>query len=394
MPAPHILIAGAGIGGLTAAIALARRGIAVTVAEKRTGFGESGAGIQISPNAGRVLDGLDLVLPIKRASVSVERVAIRRWRDGAALAEVPMITGDATTPFRVLKRADLHMLLLDAARALPNLRLMVGRSLQEVDQSADGVTATLLSDGGQTETVEALAVIGADGLWSRLRELTSDRARPAFTGFEAWRALVPTGGARQAAEVTLHLGAGRHAVHYPVAAGRETNLVIICEAKEAREGWSREGDAQLLASRISDAAPALRQLAGGAPSWQVWSLFDRSPAAMAQGRIALLGDAAHPVLPFLAQGAALAIEDAAVLARLLTTHLERDGPNGVPEALAHYARARAGRVSRVQATSRENGRTYHLRQPWSLARNLVMRRLGPDGMRHRLDWLYDWRDDA
>lgn len=366
--------------------------MAVTIAERRTGFGESGAGVQLSPNAGAVLDGLDLRLPVKRASVTTHRLVVRRWHDGAQLAEMPMSADQNEPPFRVMRRADLHMLLLDAARALPNVRLVIGRGVSEIAQSHDGVTATLLAGSGQTETVTALAVIGADGLWSRCRELIGDASPPVFTGYEAWRALAPAAAApTRDAEVTLHLGAGRHAVNYPVAGGRETNLVIIHAAREAREGWSREGEPARLAARVAGADPALRRLAASATDWRVWSLFDRKPAAMAKGRIALLGDAAHPVLPFLAQGAALAIEDAAVLARELAGALEGGGAADVPAALAAYARARAARVARVQATSRGNGRAYHLGRPWSLARDLVMRGLGADGLRRRHDWLYDWR---
>lgn len=389
MTAPHILIAGAGIGGLTAALALARRGIAVTLAEKRTGFGELGAGLQISPNAGHVLDGLDLRLPLKRHAVLAERLVVRSWRSGAALVAMPMSAEGES--FRLFKRNDLHMALLDAARAMPNIRIIVGRGVSEVTVAADGIAATLLGESGAVETIEALAIIGADGLWSRLRQLAGDRSPPRFTGYEAWRALAPAP-ERAGGEVTLHLGPDRHMVHYPVAGGRETNIVIVRRAAEAREGWSRSGDYARLAPELETANPALRSLATRACAWQVWSLFDRVPAPMAQGRIALLGDAAHPVLPFLAQGAALAIEDAAVLARLLAEHLARDGAAGVPPALAAYASARAERVARVQQTSRANGRAYHMAAPWSLGRDLVMKRLGPEGMRRRHGWVYDWRD--
>ncbi|MBD3848690.1 FAD-dependent monooxygenase [Bosea sp. SSUT16] len=395
MSAPHILIAGAGIGGLAAALSLARRGIASTVVEKRTGFGETGAGLQLTPNSGRVLEALDLALPLKRVGVSSNGLAVRRWRDGAPVVEMPADPAGAPTPFRLMSRIDLHTVLLDAARAMPNIRFVVGRGVEDVRQDDAGVTATLSSQNG-SETLHGLGLIGADGLWSRIRGLTGDAAAPEFTGYEAWRAMVPTatapGIAGEKPRVTLHLGPQRHAVHYPVSSGRQINLVVLRQAREAREGWTREGDRAVLTEHLAGASPALRQLAGAAGGWQVWSLFDRKPAAMAKGRIALLGDAAHPVLPFLAQGASLAIEDAGVLARLLAQHLAREGAAGVQAAMAAYAAARAQRVARVQEASRENGRNFHLGWPWSIGRDLVLRRLGPEGMRKRYDWLYGWRD--
>lgn len=390
MSAPHFLIAGAGIGGLTMALCLARRGIAVTVVEKRTGFGELGAGLQISPNSGHVLDGLDLALPLKRVAVPSRGLVVRRWRDGRPLLEAPI--PDGTQPaYRLLKRSDLHTVLLDAARAMPNIRLIVGRGIEEVAEAQDGVSTTLTSQNGQTDTLHGLGLIGADGLWSRVRDLTDDASPPVFTGFEAWRALAPAqpGGP---ALVNLYLGPARHAVHYPVAGGRETNLVVVRRAAEAREGWSREGDGRQVAAQVAEGSQALRDIAAAASGWQVWSLFDRKPAAMAKGRIALLGDAAHPVLPFLAQGASLAIEDAAVLARLLAKALETTGAAGVPAAMAAYATARTSRVARVQEASRSNGRSFHLGWPLGIGRDIALGRLGAEGMRRRYAWLYDWRD--
>jgi salicylate hydroxylase len=393
MSPPHFVIAGAGIGGLTAALSLARRGIAVTVVEKRTGFGELGAGLQISPNSGRVLDALDLALPLKRVGVASHGLTVRHWADSGEVLAMPYSPERMATPYRMLKRSDLHTVLLDAARAMPNIRLIVGRGVEEVGQGADGVTVGLAGRDGVGETLSALGLIGADGLWSRVRDLTGDAVQPLFTGYEAWRTVLPAR-AVDKPRVTLHLGSGRHAVHYPVGGGREINLVVLRQAKEAREGWSREGDPAIVTDHLAGAAPALRDLAGAAQGWQVWSLFDRKPAAMASGRIALTGDAAHPVLPFLAQGASLAIEDAAVLARLLAEALGRDGAAGVPAAFAAYARARAGRVARVQAESRNNGRNYHMGWPLSLARDFALKRLGPEGLRDRYGWLYDWRDAA
>ena len=391
MSAPHFVIAGAGIGGLTMALSLARRGIAVTIVEKRTGFGETGAGLQITSNSGRVLDALDLTLPLKRVSVSSHGLMIRRWRDGSDVLEMPSSPERMPTPFRMLKRSDLHTVLLDAARAMPNIRLMVGRGVQEVSQDENGVAVRLGGQNGNGETISALGLIGADGLWSRVRDLTGDASPPVFTGYEAWRAVVPAR-ANDKPRVTLHMGPGRHAVHYPVAGGKEINIVVVRQAKEAREGWSREGDGNVVTEHLAGASPSLRELAGAAQGWQVWSLFDRKPAAMAKGRLALMGDAAHPILPFLAQGASLAIEDAAVLARLLAEALGRDGEAGVPTAFAAYAKARAQRVARVQEESRGNGRNYHMGWPLSMARDFALKRLGPEGLRNRYGWLYDWRD--
>lgn len=391
MPAPHLLIAGAGIGGLTAAIALARRGIAVSVIEKRSGFSELGAGLQISPNAGRVLDGLDLTLPLKRVAVTAERLSVRRWGSGREIGAMPMQGPDGGTPFRMAKRSDLHTVLLDATRAMPNIRLIVGRAVEAVEETEIGVTATLVNASGQPDMAKGLGLIGADGLWSTLREVIGDCSAPEFTGYEAWRTVLAAG-PNPRREVTLHLGRHGHAVHYPVAGGREINLVILRPARDARPGWSREGDASDLLPHLAGAEPELRNLAASAPAWQVWSLYDRPPAAMAKGRLALMGDAAHPVLPFLAQGAAMAIEDAGVLARLLAEKLSQTGAGGVAPAFAAYAAARRERVAKVQQASRANAKAYHLGWPLSLGRDWVMRRLGPAGMRARYDWLYDWQD--
>ncbi|MBN9470258.1 MAG: FAD-dependent monooxygenase [Bosea sp.] len=389
-----ILIAGAGIGGLTAAIALARRGIPVAIAEKRTRFAEAGAGIQISPNAGRVLEALDLGIALRRVAVRPEALAISRWQGEAPLLRMPYAPpAPGATPSRALKRADLHQILLDAARTLPNIRWLIGRGLLDCTETAAGLTVTLASESGQTETIEAMGLIGADGLWSRARELTGDARPPRFTGWEAWRTLIPSAevpSELRQPTISLRLGSARHAVHYPVSAGKEINLVLIRAAREARPGWSRDGDARDLTGIASGAPIALRHLIEAAPAWQVWSLYDREPAAMAKGRIALLGDAAHPVLPFLAQGAALAIEDAAVLAHELASGLQAGGTASVPAAFAAYAAARQARATRVQQASRDNARSYHLGRPWSFARDLVLRRLGPEGLRQRYAWVYDW----
>ncbi|MGX5734000.1 FAD-dependent monooxygenase [Bosea thiooxidans] len=390
MSTPHLVVAGAGIGGLATALSLAQRGIAVTVVEKRTGFGELGAGLQISANSGRVLDGLGLTLPLKRVGVSSHGLSVRRWRSGSEVVAMAYQPEQMATPFRLLKRSDLHTVLLDAVRTMPNIRLLVGRGVEDASEDESGISIKL---SGQGETIHGLGLIGADGLWSRVRDLMGDASPPTFTGYEAWRATVPARPGDKP-RVTLHLGPARHAVHYPVAAGREINIVVVRQAEAAREGWSREGDRAIVTEHLSGAAPALRELTATAEDWLVWSLFDRKPAAMAKSRVALVGDAAHPVLPFLAQGASLAIEDAAVLARLLAERLGQEGAAGVSAAMADYAKARTGRVARVQAESRGNGRNYHLGWPLSIARDLALKRMGPEGLSRRYAWLYDWRDNS
>lgn len=401
MSAPHILIAGAGIGGLTAALALGRQGIGITLIERRTMLDEVGAGIQISPNASRILIELGLAGALAREAVAPERVDIRRWDRPRSYATIPMNDRSERygAPFWVIHRADLHQTLLDAVRQLPNLRLLIGRTLESAATTQDGVTVTTRSEKGEPETLSGLALIGADGLWSAARRLSGDASAPVFTGYEAWRTLVPIGDVpafmRQPA-VGLWLGPGHHGVHYPVRGSRLLNLVVVRDAASPREGWNTPGDASQIAAFAQGACQPLRDCIAAAPSWQVWSLNDRRPATMAKGHIALLGDAAHPVLPFLAQGAALAIEDAAVLARLIGRTL-RAAPAArakadMQNALRDYDSLRRARAGRVRDEARANGRRYHLGWPLARARDLFIASRGPEAMLTRLDWLYGWRD--
>jgi salicylate hydroxylase len=395
MNAPHLLIIGAGIAGLTAAIALGRRGVRVTLVERRTAFEEVGAGLQLSPNASRILIDLGLSGGLTRDVVAPERLDIRVWSRPRAFASMPMNDGKERygAPFWVSRRADLQTALLDAARQLPNVRILAGRTLETVIEGKDGIAARILSETGQPEIIEAQALIGADGLWSQVRGMMGHDVPPTFTGFEAWRTLIPSERApsfiRQPA-VALWLGADCHAVHYPVAGSRLINLVVIRRAKAAREGWNSAGDATEINAFAKTAAQPLRDLIQAAPGWQVWSLNDSKVAPMAKGHMALMGDAAHPVLPFMAQGAALAIEDAAVLARLVTATFEAGKP--MTEALRHYDTARRKRAAKVHATARANAGHYHMAWPWSLARDLVLRRTKPERMLARYDWLYGWQD--
>ena len=393
-----VLIAGAGIAGLTTAIALSRAGVPVVLAERRAGFSEAGAGLQLSPNATRVMTSLGLAAGVARYAMVPRRLDIRRWSDERAFAGMPMQDQPEAdlAPFWSLKRGDLQTALVDALRMSSGVRLMVGRTVSGVEQTSAGVICTLENERGQRESLEASVLVGADGLWSSVRAALGDRTAPRFMGYEAWRTLVP---ARQAEpfalsrSIALWLGQKGHAVHYPVDEGRFVNLVVIRNGQTASEDWSRSGDLTGLSALSAMAARPLRNLIEAAPDWQVWSLFDRKPAAMANGHVVLVGDAAHPVLPFLAQGASAAVEDAGLLARHVAGAWTDTDPKALERALSGFAQARAGRVTKIQEAARGNGRMYHAGFPLSAIRDLALTRLGDAGMRKRYAWLYGWRMD-
>lgn len=390
-----VLIVGAGIGGLGAALALARSGRPVTVLEQAPAFGEVGAGIQLGPNAVRLLDGWGLGAGLRALAARPQRLQARDAHDGRLLGQLPL--GDAMSArygadYLCVHRADLHGLLLAAMQAA-GPAIHTGFALQSFVTDADGVVAQGQKRLGMDQTHRAPVLLGCDGLWSQVRNQLLADGLPRPTGHLAYRALLPisqlpAGTPRDA--VTVWLGPRLHVVGYPVRAGEAFNLVAVVHGPPPADsnhprGWTQASDCASLLAAMPGIHSGLQAVLVAAPAWTRWVLHERSPLqsaqALAQGRVALLGDAAHPMRPYLAQGAAMALEDADALATCLTAQ-----PEHLPLALQHYAQARWRRNAQVQAKAQRNGRLFHAQGPLRWARNLAMRWSG--GRVMDTPWLY------
>jgi salicylate hydroxylase len=386
-----VIIAGAGIGGLTAALTLARGGYRAVVLEQAAGLEEAGAGIQLSPNATRVLTGLGLAEKLRPHVVAPQAIRIVAGASGRDIVHIPL--GAAAeqrygAPYWVIHRADLQGVLAAAIEQSTDITLRLGTRIEDFALHPHGVTIEARTAQG-TRDEQGIALIGADGLWSTVRTRLGDRRTPRFARRTAWRAVVPA--AQLTAEfhgpVTgLWLGHNAHLVHYPVKAGTMVNIVAIVRDDWHEPSWSAAGKTSELTPRFAGFAPAARALIALPERWQKWALFDRPPARIrANGPVTLLGDAAHPMLPFLAQGGAMAIEDAAVLAQCL----ERD--EDTVQALRTYESTRRPRVARAQREARRNSRRYHLGGPLGFARDIALKTMGGERLLHRYDWLYGWQ---
>jgi salicylate hydroxylase len=392
-PSRNVIIAGAGIGGLTAALALAQRGFRAVVLEQAERPDQTGAGIQLSPNATRVLIGLGLEQRLMADAVAPEAVDIRSGR-GRRLTRIPL--GDYAAarygaPYWVTHRGDLQAALLDAVRANPDIALRLGTRFEDFVVHGNGLSVAC-RHGPKAADEHGIALIGADGLWSRMRPRLGRRGRPEFRQRTAWRALIPATSVApdlRTNVVRLWLGQGAHLVHYPVKAGSLINIVAIVDDRWDEPGWNAVGSRDELIARFTDRrwAPSACELIAAPESWHKWALHDLPPLRRwGDGPVTLLGDAAHPMLPFLAQGAAMAIEDAAVLAAALART-----PDDVPGAMRRYERTRRRRTRRAQRGARRNSRAYHLSGTEALLRNLYLRALGGKMLLRSYDWLYAWR---
>ncbi len=383
----NVLIVGGGIGGLTCALALARRGMDVRVFEQAAGFGEIGAGIQLSPNCVRVLHDLGLEDRLRRIAFLPEGTEMRDWRTGRIISSTVLgahAQAKYGFPYYHVHRADLMDALVAQAREQPNVHLFPGSRCQAIVQTDSGVEVEIGSPTGQQHHTGAL-LIGADGIHSVTRALLFGQRAPQFTGNVAWRALVPVNRLPKglvSPVATVWMGPGKHFVHYYVRAGSLVNCVCVVEKRGWEvESWTQRGDREELERDFGGWHDTVRTLIGNmdGEGCYKWALFDRPPMAKwGERRATLLGDACHPTLPFMAQGAAMAIEDAAVLAACVgDTH-------DVEQALRRYESLRRTRTSRIQLGSRSNAKLFHLRPPYSWFRNRALAHSRGNAM----DWVF------
>ncbi|WP_295521068.1 FAD-dependent monooxygenase [Limnohabitans sp. Rim8] len=382
------LIAGGGIGGLAAAVALARAGLPVVLLERSPQFSEVGAGVQMGPNVTRILQAWGLGDALARVAAFPKQLQTRDAQTGRVLGTLSL--GERAqalygAPYATIHRADLHGLLLRAAQG-EGADLRLGQTVRGWRETADGLE--VCNDSPQPLGVSAL--IGADGVWSATRQKLLGDEPPSFTGHLAYRSMVAQAdlpGHLRTDQVTVWMGPRLHVVHYPVRRGEWLNVIAVVHGEKPAnpQNWDHTANAHILMQAMGAVGADLRQRLEAISDWRLWPLHDRAPvraaSEMAQGRVALVGDAAHPMRPYLAQGAGMAIEDAQVLAQCWG-----QGAGSVVQRLQAYADQRWARNAQVQARAIRNGQIFHAQGLVAMGRNLSMRLMGQRLM--DLPWLY------
>lgn len=387
MAAQNIMIVGAGIAGLTTALAFARNGHDVDIVEQAASLSEVGAGLQISPNASRILIELGLGDALLEAMTCPREISLVSGRSLRKITHVPC--GDFAArrwgaPYGVMHRADLQTLLLNAVQGDPRCHLHLGQRLD-----AGGIEAL----GDRLGIPRPDLIVGADGVWSQIRSMVPGALPPRFSGQVAWRFVLPVEATRKALDpnnVTAFLGPKTHLVAYPLEKGAAINMVAITKGKDPGQSWAereRPADRMELLRAFGDWHPDLISLLRQAPEMTWWPLF-----SVADGRWSndagtiLIGDAAHAMTPFAAQGAAMAIEDGYELAQAVP-----QSSGGLAKAVAEYETRRRVRIGRARQRAAFNQFAYHARGPVQLGRDLVLALRKPESLAADLDWLYGYR---
>jgi len=386
-----VLVAGGGIGGLAAALALARQGFRVEVLEQAPETGEIGAGIQLGPNAFAAFDALGVGARARARAVYTERMVMLDAVDESEVASVPV--GDAfrarfANPYAVIHRADVHRSLLEGVESTERIELRTSTRIERVQQD----DARVIAYDAEGQAHEGIALIGCDGVKSAVRQqYVGDPVR--VSGHVVYRAVV------DAQEFPADLrwnapavwcGPNCHLVHYPLRGGEQYNVVVTFHSNK-QETWSvTEGSREEVLSYFNGISARPRQLLHLPKSWKRWATADREPIEQwTFGRVTLLGDAAHPMLQYLAQGACMALEDAVTLGEALRAH----GGN-LANAFDHYQRSRVSRTARVVLSAREMGRIYHAKGVERLVRNELWKGRTPERFYDAMEWLYGWRVES
>jgi 3-hydroxybenzoate 6-monooxygenase len=383
-----VLIAGGGIGGLAAALALAATGRASHVLEQSSRFGEIGAGIQLGPNVFRMFERMGLTEAVEAVAFFPEHLIMRDSTTGDLLTSMPVGSAEFRArfkyPYAVIYRADLHALLLEACQRSPSISLSTSTKITGHRDLGDHVVLTTESG----KSYEGAALIGADGLWSGVRAQIVNDGPPRVSGHIAYRAVLPIDAVPEAwrpNSVVLWGGAKHHFVHYPLRRGQIFNLVAVFHSDHYEAGWDAYGDPAELTERFKDAHPQVKGLLEKIEAWRMWVLCDREPVNLwSKGRVTLLGDAAHPMLQYLAQGACMAVEDAVVLADQVAA-----AAGDFEAAFQAYQQARYLRTGRVQLTARYYGEAYHAGGVTAELRNMMLGSRKPGQEFEGLGWLYD-----
>ena len=389
-----MIIVGGGIGGLAAALACGQAGARPQVLERAATFSEVGAGIQMGPNVTRTLHAWGLAEDLKAIGFAPRKLEAKDTQTGQVIGSLPLGQRSLDTygaPYVTVHRADLHRVLLQKLMRSGLAQLHLDSEVEAVQQAADGIQISGTSlPASLTEFSQFSAMVGADGLWSATRQFVVPRTTPRVTGLLAYRALLPMQFLPEKLrlqDVNVWLGPRLHAVLYPVQCGECLNLVVVVQGQPPAnlDDWDHAGHKEELDRAMGPIHADLRDMLAAVPAWRLWPLCDRPPLQgpheMAKGRIALLGDAAHPMRPFLAQGAGMAIEDAAELARSWAR-----ADLQVEDRLQMYAQARWARNAQVQQRSIRNGQIFHLQGPLRWGRNVAMKLMGESLM--DVPWLY------